>query len=110
MTPLDFDPDITPALLAEFGRRLDTGEILVFESRHRRKDGSVFPVEVRGRPFWEGGRRLTVSLARDITEHKRIEEALRESEQRFRTLLEALPQLVWTGRPDGSSDYLSRQW
>ena len=32
--------------------------MLVFESRHRRKDGSVFPVEVRGRPFWEGGRRL----------------------------------------------------
>src|SRR5207237_440849 len=91
MTPLDFDPDVTPALLAEFGRRLDAGEMLVFESRHRRKDGSVFPVEVRGRPFWEGGRRLTVALARDITEHKQAEEALRESERRFRILAEALP-------------------
>src|SRR3954451_905039 len=77
MTPLDFDPDVTPAMLEEFGRRLDAGELLVFESRHRRKDGSVFPVEVRGRPFWEAGRRLTVALARDITEHKQAEEALR---------------------------------
>ncbi len=104
-TPLDFDPDVTPAMLEEFGRRLDTGEMLVFESRHRRNDGSVFPVEVRGRPFWEGGRRLTVALARDITEHKRAEDALRESERRFRTLAEALPHMVWTAKPDGATDY-----
>ena len=106
-TPLDFDPDVTPAMLEEFGRRLETGEVLVFESRHRRKDGSVFPVEVRGRPFWEGGRRFTVALARDTTEQKRAEEALRESERRFRTLAEALPAQVWTAEPDGANDYVN---
>src|SRR5271166_1416455 len=105
MTPLDFDPDVTPALMEEMRRRDDAGEELAFESRHRRKDGTVFPVEVRGRPFWEGGRRLTVALARDITEHKRAEEALRESERRFRILAEALPHMVWTAEPDGATDY-----
>jgi PAS domain S-box-containing protein len=37
-------------------------------------------------------------------------EALRESEQRWRSLAEALPNLVWTDRPDGTCDYLSGQW
>jgi len=41
---------------------------------------------------------------------KRAEESLRESEQRWRSLTEALPQLVWGARPDGGCDYFSAQW
>jgi PAS domain S-box-containing protein len=41
---------------------------------------------------------------------RRAEEALRESEQRWRSLTEALPQLVWGARPDGWCDYFSTQW
>jgi PAS domain S-box-containing protein len=40
----------------------------------------------------------------------RAEEALRESEQRWRNLTEALPQLVWAAGPDGGCDYFSQQW
>ncbi len=71
MTPIDFDPDVTPADLQQIKRKLDDGELMAFESRHRRKDGTVFPVEVRGQAFWEGGRRFVVALARDNTERKR---------------------------------------
>jgi len=109
MTPADFDPNVTPALLDEINRKLDDGELMAFESRHRRKDGTIFPVEIRGQAFWEGGRRFAVALARDITERKQAEEALRESEQRWRTLTEALPQLVWTASADGVCDYFSAQ-
>jgi len=41
---------------------------------------------------------------------RRAEEALRESQQRWRSLTEALPQLVWGARPDGWCDYFSTQW
>jgi PAS domain S-box-containing protein len=41
---------------------------------------------------------------------RRAEDALRESEQRWRSLTEALPQLVWGARPDGGCDYFSAQW
>jgi PAS domain S-box-containing protein len=46
----------------------------------------------------------------DITERKRVEEALRTSEAEFRTVAEAMPQMVWITRPDGENTYFSRRW
>src|SRR5205807_2290122 len=77
-----------PTDIEDFRQQFAGGGTIAFESRHRRKDGTVFPVEVRGQVFWEGGRRFLVSLARDITDRKRAEEALRESEERFRGTFE----------------------
>ena len=45
-----------------------------------------------------------------MTEQLAAEAAIRESEARHRALLEALPQLVWTCRPDGNCDYYNPQW
>ena len=53
----------------------------------------------------------SVSIAiHDVTASREVEVRLRESEARFRTLTESLPQLVWTATPDGRCDYLSTQW
>ena len=88
MHPLDFDPVMDAARLQEISERLAAGEVCTFETRHRRKDGSVFPVEVRLRSFRRGGRRLHLASVRDITERKRAEETLRESETRFRIFVD----------------------
>ncbi len=60
-----------------------------FETRHRRKDGTLLDVEITGRPLTVDGRPALFNSARDITERKRAEAALAESEDRFRRFFEA---------------------
>jgi PAS domain S-box-containing protein len=88
MRPRDFDAGLDEAAIARIGERVKRGETVAFETLHRRKDGSVFPVEVRARQFQQGGRRLRLSVARDITERKRADQELRASEARFRTFVD----------------------
>jgi len=110
MTPTHLNADITPADLEDIERRLNLGESVAFESRHRRKDGTVFPVEIRAQAFSEGDRHLTVALARDVTDRKRAEEALRLSEQRYRSLVEATAAVVWTMAANGLAESEQPSW
>ncbi len=75
-----------------------------------RADGEEFPIEAAISQVEVAGEILFTVVLRDITERKKAEEALRESESRFRQIAESLPQLVWTCQPEGPCDYLSRQW
>lgn len=50
-----------------------------------------------------------IIVNQDITDWKQAEDALRESEGRFRTLCEAVPQQVWTATPDGALDYVNQR-
>ena len=94
-TAFDYGPDLTPELLLRIRERLRAGKTVTYDGRHRRKDGTVFPVEVRIRPFWHEGQLLAVSLDRDITARKRAEDELRASEERFRTLVEFSFDVYW---------------
>jgi PAS domain S-box-containing protein len=85
-TPAAFDPDVTPEMIAQNMTRLIAGETIAFDARHRRKDGSTFPVEVRIRPFEVDGNFYALSLAHDITERTKTEEALRNYANQLRDL------------------------
>jgi PAS domain S-box-containing protein len=66
------------------------------EHNHRRKDGTIFPGEVSSGFFKDkNGVIRTVTMIRDITESKRAEEALRESKEKFRGLVEHVNDWVW---------------
>jgi PAS domain S-box-containing protein len=56
---------------------------------HRKKDGTVFPVEISGSSFVLHGQSVICAVIRDITQRKRAEDALRESEERLRMAAEA---------------------
>ena len=95
MIPFDFDPDIDERSRLRLHEGLRAGEIVTFETRHRRKDGTAFPVEIRARRFQDRGRMFILSLARDITERKKAEVALRESEEQWKAVFENNPVMYF---------------
>lgn len=73
---------------------------VTFETMHRRKDGSQFPVEVSASSAESRGERLLLSVIRDITDRHRTDEALRQSERLLRQAMGAADAGTWTAIPE----------
>jgi len=95
MHPRDFDVGLDQQSIAQLVERVGAGETVTFETVHRRKDGVVFPVEIRARAFQQREQQFILSLVRDISERKRAEQELRTSEERFRTLVQFSFDVYW---------------
>jgi PAS domain S-box-containing protein len=79
-------PDDRPTAVVQLGRAHSEGQ--QFETVHRRKDGTTFPVEVSTSAVPIDGVRVIFATIRDITSRKQAEQHLRESEERFRLFTE----------------------
>jgi len=103
--------DIVPPEIADRFERLAQDlrrrKALTIEAENIRRDGSVFPVEVSLSLVDESGDELVVAIVRDISERKRAEEALRTSEERYRTLVRAAPDAVTLTDLEGRIVYVS---
>lgn len=62
-------------------QRITQGEWIKFEINHRRKDGTVFPVEASAGLFEAGGHKFILAMDRDVTERKRTEKELQRTER-----------------------------
>ena len=100
------------AVICDILRRLQAGEALHdCPARLRCKDGSVKDVLIDSSVMREGGEFVhTRCFTRDVTGRLRAEAALRDSEGRFRTMAESIPQLAWMARPDGHIYWYNRRW
>ena len=107
LIPMDRQ-DEEPKILSRLrrGERVDH-----FQTVRRRKDGELLDISLTISPVRDiDGNIVGASkIARDITQHKRAEEALLASEARFRQLANAMPQMVWTATPAGDLDYVSHR-
>jgi PAS domain S-box-containing protein len=81
-----------------------------FEWVINRFDGTQLPVEIVLTPIRVGERPLMLSAARDISERKRTESALRASEERWRMVFEQAPFSVQVFAPDGATRRVNRSW
>ncbi len=80
-----------------------------FAGMHRRVDGSLVPVEMRTTHMVRDGQDLFITVARDITDRRRAEEAQRDSEDRLRALIETSPFGVAVLQPDGRPLLVNRR-
>src|SRR5438874_8509374 len=93
-------PDIFSASrekLTQLYEQMISGELIApdVKGHYRRKDGSKLPIEAYPRAVRSGEGHVIVSIARDISERIAAEEALRASEERFRSLTQLSSDLYW---------------
>ncbi len=88
----------TPEFAAQVESRIEQlrkyGQAVI-EVAHRRKDGTIMPVESNVRIMDFGGRKVLFSIGRDITGRKKAEAALKEANAKLQTLIRALPDAVY---------------
>ena len=85
MSVADIDPDFA-SVSWETHLSEHSGAFRTFESRHKAKDGRVFPVEISASTFEYGGAGYKLALVRDISARKQAEEERRRAEERQRML------------------------
>lgn len=95
------DPTVSPEKFAKHWSDLQKNGSVSLESFHRTKDGHVYPVEIRANYVVFDGEEYNCAFSTDITERKRMEQSLRESEGFLRTLLKTIPDLIWLKDTNG---------
>src|SRR5262249_4226639 len=84
------------------------GTVQPYEKEYIRKDGTRVPVLVGGAIFADAPDE-GVAFVVGLTDRKRAEEALRDSERELRLLVDTIPALVWRGSPEGELEYLNER-
>ncbi|MEE4205341.1 MAG: PAS domain S-box protein [Erythrobacter sp.] len=97
----------------DVAKRMLAGEVVHIDYRVVRPDGEVRHLREVAFPIYDACGTEIVrigGIARDRTEQFRQRKALEDSERRFRTLVEGIPQLVWSAQDGGEWIWSSRQW
>jgi PAS domain S-box-containing protein len=105
-------PEDLPSNMDQLKKALAGKNSFTIEKRYVRPDGSVVWVSNSVTVLKEATGEPTAILAvtTDRTEARRSEQQLRESEQRFRQMADAVPQIVWITDAEGRTEFFNKQW
>jgi PAS domain S-box-containing protein len=101
-------PDIVPV----FSQAIASGKPYDFEARIRRFDGVYRWCQVRGLPLCDASGYVSrwYVLLTDIDDRKRAEHGVRASERNLKLIIDTIPALAWSARPDGSADFFNQHY
>ena len=97
--------------MARFVQALrQNGSVRGWEQEFYRKSGELYVAQLSATLLRVRDEQVILSTLVDITERKRLEDAVRDSERQFRTLADSIPNLAWSANGDGYITWYNRQW
>ena len=87
-----------------------SGAVINYEMRFRRKDGEFRTLLLSSEQLEIGGKSCLLVACNDITEFMQTQQALRESEVRFRTMADTAPVMIWISDQFKGCTYFNKQW
>ena len=105
-------PEDLPHVVEVFTRSIESGSPYNIVQRFRRSDGAYRWFENSGFPFRDAEGRIVrwCVLLTDIDERKRAEDALKRSERELKLIIDTVPALAWSARPDGTADFFNQHY
>ena len=106
----DVDPIYAGTAFTDLFAGAQVGKLPPFDTLHRKKDGTTYPVEINMGGLLLDGKPHLFAVARDITDRKKAEVALRASEQRFQAAIAAVQGILWTNNASGEMEGAQPGW
>ncbi|MCF8369494.1 MAG: PAS domain S-box protein [Bacteroidales bacterium] len=106
----EIDPNYSYEEFTDFWKEFPFDEQRIFETSHIHKDGSLIPIEISARKFKIESSIVYCAIARDITERKKSENAIRESQERFNFAMAATKDGIYDWDLITNEIYYSPGW
>lgn len=106
----DIDAQYSREEFSRIFKMAQTSSVPKFESIHKRKNGTTYPVEINPGYLMLDNTPYLFAVMRDMTENKKILQQLEESEKRFKTVADTAPVLIWLAGSDKLFNFVNSAW